>query len=73
MLFHNHGPQIRRTGSDADAFINALQGQDNLGRRVAGWRRYNGEAPDRERNLIRIGINQMKSDVPSYLEQRRQQ
>jgi hypothetical protein len=73
LFFHNYGSQIRGTGSDADAFINALQGHDSSGKRVAGWRRYNNEDPDREGNLIRSGISQMKSDVPVYLEQRRHQ
>lgn len=56
LFLHSYGLQIRETGSDADACINALQGQDKLGKRGAGWRRYNSEDSGGEQKLIRSGI-----------------
>ena len=70
MFFDNYGRQIRGTGSDIEVFVNALQGQDRQGRRVAGWRHYNSDAPKAECDMLLHGIQQMQRDLSAYLVQR---
>jgi hypothetical protein len=45
-LFQLYGPQIYGTGSDVDAFLNALQGKNAAGKPVKGWRVYNSAHAD---------------------------
>ncbi len=66
----NYGNQIRGTGSNASAFVNALQGQNASGNRVKGWKAYNSVNPD-WKGFIKGGINQMRRDVPIYVFQRK--
>ena len=68
-FFDNYGDQIRGTGSDASAFINALQGRDASGARVPGWKVYNTVNPSWPR-FIGGGIQQMRRDIPIYTSQR---
>jgi hypothetical protein len=75
-LFRLYGRQIYGTGSDVNAFLNALQGKDPAGRRVKGWKVYNsdttGGLPAGTRFLAgaRNGIKQMQRVVPLYLHER---
>jgi hypothetical protein len=69
-FFDNYGSQIRGTGSDASAFINALQGRNASGERVKGWKVYNSVNP-RWGEAIGGGISTMRRDVPTYLSQRK--
>jgi hypothetical protein len=66
-FFDNYGNQIRGTGSDASAFINALQGRNPSGKRVAGWKVYNSVRPVEWRRLINRGIGEMRQAVPIHL------
>jgi hypothetical protein len=75
-LFRLYGQQIYGTGSDVDAFLNALQGKNADGKPVKGWRIYNS---DRTGGLpagaaflagARNGIKQMQRVVPLYLQER---
>lgn len=65
-FFANYGAQIRGTGSNVSAFINALQGRDASGNRVPGWRVYNSDRPTAWELMARKGIHQMQQEVPSY-------
>lgn len=69
-LFHKFGSQIYGTGSDVNAFVNALQGRNAAGERVAGWRVYNTERAGAWLTGVMKGIGQMKWAVPHYLQQR---
>jgi hypothetical protein len=69
-FFANYGNQIRGTGSDPSAFINALQGLNSSGERVNGWKVYNSARPDNWRELMSGGICEMGQAVPTYLAQR---
>ena len=71
-LLDNYGEQIRGTGSDAPAFINALQGRNAAGVPVEGWKIYNSVNPVWGRT-ISAGIDQMRRDIPSYLALRESQ
>jgi hypothetical protein len=71
-LVDSYGDQIRGTGSDAPAFINALQGRNAAGVLVKGWKIYNSVNPVWGRT-ISAGIDQMRRDVPSYLALRESQ
>ncbi|MGB8524322.1 MAG: hypothetical protein WCD43_15255 [Candidatus Acidiferrales bacterium] len=67
-FFDNYGKQIRGTGSDASAFINALQGRDASGEAEKGWKEYNSVNSGWE-DLINSGINEMRKAVPIYLQE----
>jgi hypothetical protein len=69
-LFSRYGTQIRGTGNDAAAFLNALDGKDPLGRPVAGWKRYNSEYTATWRTMVERGIVEMRRVVPRYLTNR---
>ena len=68
-FFENYGNQIRGTGSDAAAFINALQGRNASGGQVKGWKVYNSLNP-KWGSIVESGIHQMRRDIPTYLAQR---
>ena len=69
-FFDNYGNQIRGTGTDTSAFINALQGRNASGERVKGWKVYNIANPHWE-SLVNDDINTMKKDIPTYLSQKK--
>ena len=69
-FFDNYGNQIHGTGSDASAFINALQGRNPSGERVKGWKVYNSVHPVEWHTLVNKGIGEMRQSVPTYLSQR---
>jgi hypothetical protein len=69
-FFENYGNQIRGVGSDASAFINALQGRDAFGDHVPGWKVYNTVNPNWS-TLVSYGIHRMREAVPAYLSQRK--
>ena len=69
-FFDSYGNQIRGTGSDASAFINALQGRDASGERVPGWKTYNTVNP-KWNTLVRHGIAEMRGAIPVYVSQRK--
>jgi hypothetical protein len=69
-LFRLYGRQIYGTGSDVDAFLHALQGEDAAGKRVKGWKVYNSKYRDAFDIGARKGIEQMKRVVPLYLQER---
>jgi RHS repeat-associated protein len=66
-FFDNFGSQIRGTGSNVRAFVNALEGQNAAGKPVEGWKGYNSKHPVEWRKMINAGIGQMKHDVPIYI------
>lgn len=68
-FFDNYGNQIRGTGSNAPAFMNALQGRDASGARVKGWKVYNSKYPGKWHATVASGIHQMRRDIPIYLSQ----
>lgn len=68
-FFDNYGDQVRGTGTDASAFVNALQGRDTSGKVVKGWKVYNTDHPDRWKTLVGRGIGEMRRSVPIYLSQ----
>jgi hypothetical protein len=70
-FFDNYGNQIRGTGSDASAFINALQGRDAFGGQVKGWKVYNSYRPAAWEQMTQDGIHQMQRDIPIYVSQRK--
>lgn len=65
-FFDRYGDQVRGTGSDPNAFINALEGRNALGRPEPGWRVYNSVQMDWP-EVIRSGIAQMRRDIPGYV------
>ncbi len=67
--FDTWGEQVRGTGSNTSAFLNGLQGRNPSGELVSGWRVYNIQNPQ-WRAFITSGINQMRRDIPLYLQQR---
>jgi hypothetical protein len=67
-FFDNYGSQIRGTGSDASAFINALQGRNASGERVKGWKEYNTVNSGWE-DVVNSGINEMRRAIPIYVQQ----
>lgn len=70
-FFDNYGNQIRGVGSDASAFINALQGRDAFGRHGKGWKVYNSDRPAAWEQMTHDGIQQMHRDIPIYVSQRK--
>jgi hypothetical protein len=69
-LFGLYARQIYGTGSDVNAFLNALQGKDAAGNEVKGWKVYNSAYADAFDEGARNGIQQMKRVVPLYLQER---
>ncbi|HVJ52587.1 MAG TPA: hypothetical protein VM689_09010 [Aliidongia sp.] len=65
-FFAIYGAQIYGVGSDADAFLKALEGQDVTGAPVKAWRTYNSEFAEQWLKMVRDGIHQMRRDVPLY-------
>jgi hypothetical protein len=51
-FFDKYGNQIRGTGTDDSAFLNALQGLDASGKRVPGWKVYNTFDPQGWNNKV---------------------
>ena len=70
-FFDNYGNQIRGTGSDASAFINALRGRDAFGEHVKGWKVYNSDRPAAWAQMTADGIHQMQRSIPIYVSQRK--
>jgi hypothetical protein len=69
-FFNKYGNQIRDTGNDDSAFLNALQGLDASGKRVKGWKVYNTEYPAKWYALMKRGISEMRRSAPAYLSER---
>ena len=69
-FFANYGSQIRGTGSDAAAFINALQGRNPSDKTVKGWKIYNTVNSTNWNKMVTSGIARMRREVPIYLSQR---
>jgi hypothetical protein len=69
-FFDNYGNQIRGTGTDASAFINAIQGRNASAQSVKGWKVYN-RANSQWEGLVHDGINTMRKDIPTYLSQKK--
>ncbi|HZB92742.1 MAG TPA: hypothetical protein VE397_14950 [Stellaceae bacterium] len=72
-FFHEYGPQIWGTGSNAAAFVNALDGKNAAGTAVPGWKTYNTASHDNWLKMMQSGIDQMRRSVPLYLQQRTEQ
>ncbi|HKV49327.1 MAG TPA: hypothetical protein VJN69_14635 [Candidatus Acidoferrales bacterium] len=64
-LFDLYGNQFTGTGSDSKAFLNAMQGCDSAGGRIAGWRVWNTETLN-WKDRAQKGIDLMRRDVPIY-------
>lgn len=69
-FFKNYGEQIRGAGSDTSRFIHGLQGRNEFGKPVKGWKVYNSVRPVGWERMARDGIDQMLRDIPAYLSQR---
>jgi hypothetical protein len=69
-FFANYGNQIRGSGGDTSAFLNALQGRDATGTRVKGWKVYNSANPDWSK-FVSGGVWEMQRAIPTYLSQRK--
>ena len=69
-FFDNYGNQIRGTGNDDSAFLNALQGLDASGKGVPEWKVYNTFDSKGWNSMVADGIHQMRRAIPIYLSQR---
>lgn len=69
-FFDTYGKQIRGTGSETSAFLNALQSRDALGDILQGWKVYNSDKPEEWHILVTRGITEMRHAIPEYQSQR---
>jgi hypothetical protein len=66
-FFSLYGKQIRGTGDNVGAFVNALLAKDPAGKPVPEWRIFNSKDPAGWEKAVRDNIADMQRDVPRYL------
>jgi hypothetical protein len=64
--FTNWGKQVQGAGGNANVFLGDLQGKNQAGQPVKGWKTYNSDHPATWWKMATDGINQMLREIPIY-------
>ena len=65
-FFTNYGNQVKGAGSNVQIFLSGLQGKNQLGQPVKGWKIFNSKHASTWLPMAQSGIRQMQREIPIY-------